>query len=114
MKQRAILVDWELYRHNPHTQKFISDRADQARMILLVQAPELHDYEYTDDNDPWFVEWDAVIRNTGGLDVVKFKQKALEIIQDVSNLDPVIALDKNSRVNSMYRAHGVLITIEDM
>ena len=39
---------------------------------------------------------------------------ALDIILNVSNLDPVVALDSNSSINRSYRASGVLITTEDM
>lgn len=118
MKQRAILVDWDLYRTNPYTRDFVKDREGQARMILLVNDPATNDYIHPADTSPISddpeIEWDAVIRNTGDKDVVKFKVTVLEIIKDVSNLDPVIGLDVNNIVNKHYRNEGVLITIEDI
>lgn len=123
MRERAILVDWDLYRTNEHTQEFIQARVGQARLILLVSDPETSDYVHPADlptlphptlNAHAYVEWDAVIRNTGALGVVKFKYKALDIIQSVSNLDPVIGLDASTAVNDLYRESGVLITTEDL
>lgn len=118
MRERAILVDWDLYRTNPYTRDFVKAREGQARMILLVSDPTEHDYDHPADGGPIVddpeIEWDAVIRNTGDLDVVKFKVTALEIIMDVSNLDPVIGLDANNTINKHYRNEGVLITIEDI
>lgn len=125
MRERAILVDWDLYHTNPYTRDFVLAREGQARMILLVADPTKHDYTHPYDapegtlphptlNEHAYIEWDAVIRNTGDTDVVKFKVTALEIIKDVSNLDPVIGLDANNAVNKHYRSEGVLITIDDI
>ena len=119
MKQRAIIVDWALYCANGHAQEFVKAREGQARMILLVSDPESNDYVHPADshpteNTPDGIEWDAVIRNTGKLSDVVFKMNALDIILNVSNLDPVVALDSNSSINRSYRASGVLITTEDM
>lgn len=111
MRERAILVDWELYSGNPYAQDFVQARDGQARMILLVSNPATNDFDYDSHAT---IEWDAVIRNTGPFDDVKFKMTALEIIKDVSNLDPVIGLDTNTTVNKHYRAEGVLITVEDI
>lgn len=125
MKERAILVDWSLYSANTHVQEFIKAREGQARMVLLVTEPKTNDYMYpTDytatDDYPTLgrdsidgIEWDAVIRNTGDLADVKFKENAVTILKEVSNLDPVIGLDKSSAVNTVYRAQGVLVTTED-
>jgi len=112
MRERAILVDWDLYRTNKHTQDFVKARQGQARLILLVSHPAENDYEYGERPDD--IEWDAVIRNTGTQGVVKFKYKALDIITSVSNLDPVIGLDASTAVNDLYRDSGVLITTEDL
>lgn len=121
---QTILVDWRLYRQNPYTQDFVTAREGQARMVLLVSDPLSHDYDHEqaladaetrpDHTTVPYIEWDAVIRNTGGLDDVDFKKKALNILQDASDLVPVIGLDIDYRVNKMYRGQGVLITTEDI
>ena len=118
MKERAILVDWSLYSANTHVQEFIKAREGQARMVLLVTEPKTNDYIHPADTLPTtqaldHPEWDAVIRNTGDLADVKFKENAVTILKEVSNLDPVIGLDKSSAVNTVYRAQGVLVTTED-
>jgi hypothetical protein len=118
---QTILVDWRLYRQNPYTQDFVTAREGQARMVLLVSDPLSHDYDHEEANAHTgdlesvpYIEWDAVIRNTGGLEDVDFKKKALNILQDASDLVPVIGLDIDYRVNKMYRGQGVLITTEDI
>lgn len=122
----AIIVDWTLFHSNPYTQRFVLEREDSARLILLVNDPESDDYVHPADvtADTFVpknivfpmpdIEWDAVIRNTGKLDVVDFKTKALSILKEASNINPVIGLDANHEVNAMYRKSGVLITIEDL
>ena len=114
MTDTAILVDWDLYRTNPYTQDFINDRLGQARMVLLVSDPQRNDYEYEAHFGIPYVEWDAVVRNSAGLNNVAFKATALTVLQDSSTLVPVIGLDANNTVNSMYREGGVLITVEDL
>lgn len=114
---QTILVDWRLYRQNPYTQDFVTAREGQARMVLLVSDPLSHDYDHEEalaEPAVPYIEWDAVIRNTGGLEDVDFKKKALNILQDASDLVPVIGLDIDYRVNKMYRGQGVLITTEDI
>lgn len=115
---QTILVDWRLYKQNPYTQDFIQERIGQARMVLLVSDPTTHDYDQEaaarEPNTVPYVEWDVIIRNTGDLLDVDFKKKALNVLQDVSDLIPVIGLDIDFRVNMMYRGQGVLITTEDI
>ena len=128
---QTILVDWRLFRQNPYTQNFVKAREGQARMVLLVSDPLSNDYDHEEasklaeanESDPGtefgprnppYIEWDAVIRNTGGLPDVDFKKKALNVLQDASDLEPVIGLDIDYRVNLMYRGQGVLITTEDI
>ena len=111
---QAILVDWALYHNNAFTQNFIEARKGQARMVLLVSSPNKDDYEPETASHLPDIEFDAVIRNTGNLTDVAFKATALSVIQDASNLVPVIALDGNRDNNLMYREGGVLITVEDL
>lgn len=113
MTDTAILVDWSLYRSNPYTQDFVSARMGQARMVLLVSDPRHDDYDYDNHVGVPYVEWDAVVRNSGPLSNVAFKATALSVLQDSSSLVPVIALDASNEVNRMYRAGGVLVTVED-
>lgn len=122
----TILVDWTLFRTHPYVQDFVEARVGQARMVLLVTDPTEDDFEFPDESTHLplttqtdivhprpQIDWDVVIRNSGGADVVAFKATALSVIQDVSKLEPVIALDANRAVNDMYREGGVLVTIED-
>lgn len=112
--ETAILVDWDLFSRNPYTQDFVIARHDHAKTVLLVGNPHGHDYStWTRPDIPLF-EFDVVIRNTGDLDDVMFKTTALSVIQEVSNLVPVIGLDTNNTVNAVYREAGVLITLEDL
>lgn len=116
----AILVDWALFHTNPYTQEFVAKRADQAKLVLVVSDPFKDDY---DPESPIFsearvfpvpnLEWDVVIRNTGKLNSVVFKAKALGVLHEASDLRVVIGLDADHRVNTIYREEGVLITVED-
>jgi hypothetical protein len=107
----AILVDWELFSDSEKVQKLVRQRSGQARLILLVNDPKKRDYDFDDFQD---FAWDAVIRNNGNLDVVKFKERALDILQNASSAVPVMALDPWGDVNDMYRRNGVLVTLKDL
>lgn len=111
---QTVLVDWSLFTANPYTQDFVASREGQARMVLLVSDPTVSDYNHETLPGVPDIEWDAVIRNTGALENVMFKATALSVIQDASNLIPVIALDANTEINRMYREGGILITVEDL
>ena len=116
----AILVDWALFHTNPYTQDFVAKRDGQATLVLLVTDPYKDDY---DPLSPYFrearmfpvpdLEWDVVIRNTGRLDNVTFKKKAIGVLHEASDIRVVVALDSAHDVNTMYRKEGVLITVED-
>lgn len=110
--ETAILVDWSLFRHNPYTQDFVYERREHTKLVLLVGDPIISDYEPVKPYED--LDFDVIIRNTGDLPVVAFKATALSVIQEVSNLVPVIGLDNNAEVNAMYREAGVLITIDDL
>lgn len=112
---KAILVDWGLYQTSTHIQRFLHRREGQASFVLLVNDPVNDDY--SDDQAPTTliaVEFDVVIRNTGELNDVKFKQRAFNVITDVSDLDIVIALDPSDSISEYYRENGVLITMADL
>jgi hypothetical protein len=112
--ETAILVDWTLFKANPYTRDFIYERMDKVKTVLLVADPHNDDYKtFHCAGDP-IIEFDVVIRNTGDLDNVAFKATAVSVIQEVSNLVPVIALDTTPGTNSMYREAGVLITLQDL
>lgn len=113
----TIVVDWPLFSGNPWVQDFVSTRQGHARMVLLVPNPDESDFIFQGDETPSdvpFVNWDAVIRNSGDLENVVFKATALSVLQDASDLEVVVALDTDSDVNEMYRAEGVLITARDL
>lgn len=112
--ETAILVDWDLFSRNPYTQDFVLDRVSYTKTVLLVNDPHRHDYTSWTRPDIDDFEFDVVIRNTGDLESVAFKATALSVIQEVSNLVPVIGLDTDNAVNAMYRAGGVLITLKDL
>lgn len=115
MRERAILVDWELYQRSPATRAFVQDRKGQARMILLVNDPARADYVHPADNGPAFeapeVEWDVVIRNTGAKGEVEFARNAMNIIRDVSELDVVIYLTTDRSLQDEARSRGVLLAM---
>lgn len=110
----TIIVDWPLYQSNPWVQDFVSAREGQARMVLVVPEPETTDYVFGLPKFTPEIAWDAIIRNSGGLESVAFKATALSVLQDASNLEIVIALDADAEVNGMYREGGVLVTVEDL
>lgn len=112
----TILVDWALLRTHQDTQNFIAQREGQANMVLLVSQPKTDDFDHDPENHPGVpdIQWDAVIRNTGGLPDVVFKATALTVLQDSSNLEPVVGLDPAYEVNNMYREGGVLVTALDL
>lgn len=126
--ETAIIVDWELYCTNPYTQDFVAARAGQTRLVLLVPNPDLNDYDPTEPVESRTVpsrpitephqeplEFDVVIRNTGGKTTQEFKQHAMDIIRDVSTMLPVITLDGDLAMNKIYReVYGVLITTGDI
>jgi hypothetical protein len=112
--ETAILVDWTLFKANPYTRDFIYERMDKVKTVLLVADPHNDDYKtFHCAGDP-IIEFDVVIRNTGDLPNVAFKTTAISVIQEVSNLVPVIGLDSDYEVNAVYREAGVLITIDDL
>lgn len=110
----TIIVDWTLFRTNPYTQDFVMRRLGNARFVLLVSDPVNDNYEYGDYPELPAVNWDAVIRNSGGLEDVMFKAMAVDVLQNASSLQPVIALDPNPLVDKMYREAGVLITTKEL
>lgn len=111
IKERAMIVDWTLYSANEQVRDFVAQRADHCRLVLLVENPATNDFDHDVHSD---IEWDAVIRNTGALDNVKFKTTALNVLIDVSNLDVVVGLDSSAPVQRMYKANKVLVTSEDL
>ncbi len=100
----AILVDWGLYQTNPAVRDFITAREDDASIVVLVD-----DKDTTLDRD-----FDVTIRNTGGLHGVKFKIKALDVLNELSDLDIVVALDPSDSISEVYKSMGVLITYGDV
>lgn len=113
----TIIVDWPLFKANQWVQDFISERVGQARMVLLVPEPEKSDFIFPEDGQLSFVQeinWDAVIRNSGGLDNVVFKATALSVLQEASDLEIVIAIEGDPNINDMYREGGVLVTTESL
>lgn len=100
----AILVDWGLYQTNPAVRDFIAEREDDASIVVLVDHP----------TEPLTRDFDVTIRNTGGLNGVKFKIKALDVLNDLSDLDIVVALDPSDSISEVYRSMGVLITYGDL
>lgn len=114
----AILVDWGLYQTSPHIQRFLHARDGQAQFVLLVDDPKTDDYDHTSTvPEPLSnicVEFDTVIRNTGGLSSVKFKKRAFEVLRELSNLKIVIALDPSDSLSEWYREQGVLVTGFDL
>jgi hypothetical protein len=112
--ETAILVDWNLFRDNPYTQDFVHAKSAHAKLVLLISDPTYQDYTPKYHQAHPEIDFDVVIRNTGDLPNVAFKTTALSVITEVSNLVPVIGLDRDREVNAMYREAGVLITLEDL
>lgn len=106
----AIIVDWALFKTNPKVQAFVSQRAHVASTVLLVTDAD--DALNASSSVPE-IEWDVIIRNTGKRPDVMFKMNAFDVLDEVSNLTPVIAFDYSVPVNTYYRDHGVLVTLED-
>jgi len=114
--QAAILVDYNLYAYNVSVRSWLSirkRRAPETAFVLLVSDPAHEDYDAEDKR--WNglgtveMEFDAVIRNSGGKRDITFKLNALHVIKDVSNLIPVLALEEDLYVQQMFEDNGVLI-----
>lgn len=110
----AVLIDWNLFIESPYVQDLVSGWETHTRVVLLVEHPDSFDYEA--DTHPTVPEiaWDMVIRNSGGLDSVTFKEKAIKILKEVGDTQPVIGLDRNLFVSEMYKREGVLITVMEL
>lgn len=103
-KNAAILVDYDLYSTNQFVRDYVSDRSFHAALVMLVSNPDHNDFE-PGDVDP---EFSAVIRNSARTPDIVFKTSALCVLQDSSNLIPVLAFDGNDEALDMFWDGGVL------
>lgn len=108
----AILVDFDLWKAHETVQRWIKLRENKASLVLLVTDPEHNDFDWENTDIPFDTpEWAAVMRNSMHLRDIAFKTSALVILQDSSNLAPVIALDDDLHVQQMYEDGGVLLAM---
>lgn len=116
--KRAILVDWDTYNASAATRDFLDTKQGYAHFVLLVVDPNKRDYDYgmvpTTADEPEIPEWAMVIRNTGALSDVIFKERAFGVLTDASDLDIVMGLDSSVAVTDFYHDHGVLVTTDDL
>jgi len=115
-KSIAVLVDYDLYNRNVAVRKWVWSREKHTAVVLLVSNPSKLDYDPEDEIIPEYHiqdhrDFDVVIRNSGNLKDLDFKTRALSVIQDVSNLIPVVVFDSNWEVLEAYRNAGVLFTL---
>lgn len=107
----AVLVDYDLYELNPELRLWCFLNKDKASFVLLVTEPTLHDYDPATHNPvPEAPDWQAVIRNKAGTPDIVFKTSALCVLQDHSNLLPVLAIDGDPEIQQMFRDGGVLLS----
>lgn len=123
--KRAILVDWDTYNASAATRDFLSAKQGLAHFVLLVVDPATRDFSYDDQpetdhglttppEEPPVPDWAMVIRNTGALSDVIFKERAFGVLTDASDLDIVMGLDSSVAVTDFYHDHGVLVTTDDL
>jgi len=99
----AIVVDYEAIKDSPATVEYLNRKQRHAAIVLFVRG---NDY-VPDDSFPLF---DAVLSNRKGIPDIAFKTAALVVVQDSSNLVPVVGIDNNIDVLNMYEDAGMLIT----
>jgi hypothetical protein len=75
-----------------------------CRLVLLVTYPQINDWDPKQRND---IEFDAIVRNTGGKQDIVFKRHALQILRDASSYNVVSAVDGNYAAREMYRTERV-------
>lgn len=110
-KQSAILVDFNMYSHYPTVQRWVELRENKTQLVLLISDPVHNDFDPTSSRWANGPEWAAVLTNTGGTKDLVFKTSALCVVQDMSNLLPVIALDDDLHVQQMFEDGGVLLAM---
>lgn len=112
--QPAILVDFNLLAHSSKLVCYLKKVQANAAIVLVVSDPIYNDYDENTmkggQQDPSGIEFSTVIRNskTKPMSDLDFKTAVLCMVQDMSNLMPVIAFDNSFLVRNMYRDGGVL------
>lgn len=107
----AVLVDYDLYRLSPQVKRWCEKRADQTTLVMLVSNPQNHDYDPEAPLHANGPEFPVVLRNSGELPDLVFKTSALCVIQDMSDLTPVVSLDASFSAQQMFRAGGVIVSL---
>lgn len=110
-KEAAILVDYDLYRTSSAVRKWVRNREYKASLVMLVNNPQYFDYDPESPLNKGEAEFPVVLRNTGATPNLVFKTSALCVLQDMSNLIPVVSLDRDWQVQQMMRDGGVIVTL---
>lgn len=112
MSKAAVLVDYELWAAHVNARDFVQAARDKGYpSVLLVPSPGAYDYEPSDERWGDYAEFDVVIRNSSSQAYDKFKLNALATVRDLSNLEPVLALDLWEEDAQMYVDNGVLLSM---
>jgi hypothetical protein len=106
-KSPAMLVDWDHVNAFANYESYVADKDDKLAIVLIVPNPYAYDYE-----DDALFEPTVVLRNMGGLSDRKFKEQALSIMTEVSNLQVIAAWDDDPDVLEMYRQQGIPFTYD--
>lgn len=109
----AILVDYDLFRLSPTLRTWCKSRENKATLVMLVTHPKYHDYKPADPSDGAEAEFPITIRNTASHPDLVFKTSALCVLQDMSDLYPVIAVDANRDIRQMYFDGGAIIVLAE-
>lgn len=117
-KEPAIMVDWADLESSPALWAWVSERQYLAAIVITVMYPEHSDFRHESPHPGQTALYDlvspVVLRNSTGKPMleVPFKAVAITSVQDMSNLQPVIAFDEHPVVRDMYREASVLL-VED-
>lgn len=105
-RKAAVLVDYNLFISSQELRDWLDTHKDDAEYVLLVDPPIGPGEKLAPTAEDTF---EVVIQNSGKKGAVNFKMNALRVVQDMSNLIPVIAFDADSITLKMYEENGILI-----
>jgi hypothetical protein len=99
----AIIVDFDTLKNNDKAIRYVSNHQRLFAIHLLVSYPDFNDYVDGDE-----IEYASVIRNSGRKREMEFKMHALQVIRDLSNTVPVVAIDGDWNARRSYEGEGLV------
>lgn len=109
MSEPAILVDFDTLFASEFLQTFVKAKSEFYEIVLLVGFPTGQNLPKLQELNDKGIEFTAVISNSGRLDNLPFKLKALRAVQNLSTLHPVLIIDREYAVALAFENKGVLL-----